>query len=629
MNSQLGGPWHTRQGRGGDVPADPIIYCLEQNTDYAAFETFCVDLMASAGFAGIEPIGGTGDRGRDAVWSGRHGDSPVVFAFSSRADWDRKLYEDCKRIQECGHRVAKLVFVSSRPAQAQARDRAIAEVLGRFGWRLEIYDVRRIRAMLKGEQRLVLANHPSIFCAPWFDVHGGLLIDAARDTLVIDHLECDHAFAAWLSRRLELVGYKVWCHGMAPLVGENAHDTVGQLIATRALRYLPVLSAESIRDRSFLDRCARAASTSGLATLPCAATQVDVRTLGELARIESARFDGSWAEGLVDLLRTLKAKGVHPTIASETSRAMGSLYTVEPLVVKDEPEAIYANVFRATVPQAVAAFQLSEDVTDDRIDRARRCWAFARAHKRVLLAFESPPEGVCLPLLGRAPAHQYAWKSFRDEYDRKSTGVVKELVRRTLEVACAKAGLEWCNERKEYYVPRVETGPCKFRHVDGERRSATLTGYRSYGSGADKKRLLYHLTPRFIVDIDEERQVWVTLRLYVRLVWEGGDLVTGTTIGRRRKKVTRQWWNKEWLMRTLAMMHRISRGEDAIEVGRGREKVSVATAPLRLECPLSIDVVAMDTLGDFQTEFATLRGDQEEEYGSVHTNVGEVDADGQ
>ena len=607
------------------MPADAITYCLEQNTDYAAFEILCVDLMERAGFAGIEPIGGTGDQGRDAVWSGRDSDNPVVFAFSARGDWERKLYEDCRRIQECGHPVAKLVFVSSRRAQAQARDRAIAKVLDCFGWPLEIYDSSRIRAMLKGAQRSVLADHRSIFRPPWFDMHGGLLIDAARDTLVIDHLECDHAFATWLSRRLELVGYKVWCHGLAPLVGENAHDTVGQLIATRALRYLPVLSAQSVRNRSLLDRCARAHSTDGLATLPCTPTHVNDDSLGEqLRRIAPARFNESWSRGLDDLLRTLEATGVRPTSASEFSRHIGSPYHQWPTVAKDEPEAVYANVFRATVPQAIAAFQLSDDVTDDDIQRARRRWAFAKGHKGVLLAFESPPEGVSLPLLANAPARRYAWKSFHDEYGRGSRGLIKELVRRTMEVACATAGFEWCGERKEYYVPQAETGSYRFRHVDGERSSAALTGYRSY---SDKKRLLYQLAPRFIVDVDEERQVWVTLRLYVRLIWEGGELVLGTAITRRRKKVTRQWWNKQWFMRTLAMMQRISRGEDFIEVGQGREKVSVATVPLRLECPLSIDVVAMDTLGDFQAEFTTLREDQEDEGGDVHLDVEEAEAD--
>lgn len=593
------------------MPADPITYCLEQNTDYAAFETMCADLMESAGFAGIEPIGGTRDSGRDALWSGSGDGGPVIFAFSCRKDWEHKLLEDCERIKECGHQVVKVVFVSSRPVQAQARDKAIQLVSERFGWCLDIYDVRRIRVMLKGDCRSVLTNHPNIFSPPWFDTRGGLVIDGARDTLIVDHLECDHAFATWLSRRLELVGYKVWCHGIAPLVGENAHDTVRQLIETRALRYLPVLSDKAARYRNLLDRCAQATSTSGLTVLPCFATAVDKDLLGEQLRsTEAARFDRSWATGLDELLRSLKATGVHPTPADEATHHVRSLHS--PVVVKDEPEAIYANVFSATVPEAIAAFQLSDDVTDDEIQRARKTWAFARGHERVILAFETPPEDVCLPLLDHTPARRYAWKSLRNEYGVNSMNAIKELVRRTMGVACERASLAWCDDREEYHVPQAETAYL-FRDVDGQRRKVSLAGYRSYGRREDRKRLHYQLAPRFRVGVDEDWRVWVTLRIYIRLVGDDGTLVPRTSIARRRKKVTKQWWNKEWFMRTLAMMQRMGQGKDTIDVGAGREKVSVRTTPLRLECPLSIDVAAMDALDDFQSEFSALREDDEEE----------------
>lgn len=584
------------------MSADPYIYCLEQVTDYAAFETMCAELMEAAGFTGIEPIGGTGDRGRDAVWSGRAGNDSVVFAFSTRADWESKLYEDCQRVHECGHQVVKLVFVSSRHAQAQARDRAIEQVLSRFGWRLDLYDVRRIRLILTGDGRSVLANHPSIFGPPWFDTRGGLLIDGARDTLIVDHLECDHAFATWLSRRLELAGHRVWCHGIAPLVGEDAHDTIGQLIATRALRYLPVLSAQSVKDRNLLDRCARATSASELKTLPCIATEVEDAALGDqLRRTEPARFDTSWAEGLRKLSQALEASGVRPN-GKEASHVVTSLLSRGPVVVKDEPEAVYANVFAAAVPQAIYVFELSEDVSDVKIEELRRTWAFERVHGRTLLAFERPPGSIDLPLLDRIP-NQYAWMRIPDMHGRSSVGVVERLTRRTLEVACGRAGLAWCGERKEYHVPPTETGRYGFRHVNGERRNVSLAGYR------DRNRLSYQLAPRFFVRADDDSQVWVTLRIYIRLVGEDGALVPSASITKRRKKVTRQWWNKDWLARTLAMMQRISQGEATIGVGQGAERVSVDTVPVRLACPLAIDAQAMDELADLQREFAMLRGD--------------------
>ena len=45
------------------MAADPIIYSLEQVTDYDQFERLCSDMMAIDGFGNIEPIGGSKDRG--------------------------------------------------------------------------------------------------------------------------------------------------------------------------------------------------------------------------------------------------------------------------------------------------------------------------------------------------------------------------------------------------------------------------------------------------------------------------------------------------------------------------------------------------------------------------------------
>lgn len=72
------------------------------------------------------------------------------------------------------------------------------------------------------------------------------------------------------------------------------------------------------------------------------------------------------------------------------------------------------------------------------------------------------------------------------------------------------------------------------------------------------------------------------------------------------------------------MMQRISQGEAAIEVGEGAEKVSVTTAPLRLECPLSIDAQAMEALADFQSEFSALREDWEEEGDDIYMDADEA-----
>jgi hypothetical protein len=94
------------------MSADSIIYCLEHLTDYRQFERLCSDVMNQSGYRDIEPLGGTNDRGRDALHVSRIDPNDItIFAYSVRPDWQQKLLnEDCKRIQEEKHVLRRLVF---------------------------------------------------------------------------------------------------------------------------------------------------------------------------------------------------------------------------------------------------------------------------------------------------------------------------------------------------------------------------------------------------------------------------------------------------------------------------------------------------------------------------------------
>ena len=85
------------------MSADSIIYCLERVSDYREFERLSSAILAGAGYAGIDPLGGTGDEGRDAIvridGTGRR----IVFAYTVRSDWRKKLATDSRRICDKGH----------------------------------------------------------------------------------------------------------------------------------------------------------------------------------------------------------------------------------------------------------------------------------------------------------------------------------------------------------------------------------------------------------------------------------------------------------------------------------------------------------------------------------------------
>lgn len=247
------------------MSADPIVYCLERLTDYRQFERLCSDMMVGCGYGGIDPLGGPGDGGRDAIFRSSSPEGTTIFAYTVRSDWRKKLEQDCTRIREAGHQCARVVFVCTTGLTAGEKDDARAFVKQCFGWDLELYDLERIRVLLSGEQRHLVAQHPSIFCPPFFPQKAGLSISPSFDTIVIDHVAADHALASWLAKRLVLNGFQTWCSGTAPLAGETVDESIRALVDKRASQYLPILSDSSGRDPDFMERCATAGSRDDLA----------------------------------------------------------------------------------------------------------------------------------------------------------------------------------------------------------------------------------------------------------------------------------------------------------------------------------------------------------------------------
>ena len=251
------------------MSADPVIYCLERLTDYRQFERLASDLMAGTDYPGIDPLGGTADGGRDALYVHHHNGTATIFTYSVRTDWDTKLRADCKRIAELGHAADTIVFVSTQVIDARRKDKMRIEIDERYGWSIEYYDIERIRVLLTGQLKSLVGNHPAIFVSPWFERRGGELVaHEQHDLILIDHIAVDHAFASWLFRKLSAAGYSVWCHGLAPLAGENADASIRTLIRRRAARYLPVLSAASASDSNLRGRIAIATAEADR-TLPC------------------------------------------------------------------------------------------------------------------------------------------------------------------------------------------------------------------------------------------------------------------------------------------------------------------------------------------------------------------------
>ena len=591
------------------MSADPIVYCLEQLTDYRQFERLCSDVMSCSGYEDIEPLGGSNDGGRDALHVSRiNSDDLTIFAYSVRADWRQKLInEDCSRIFQENHKPNRVIFVSTTTVTSTQRDAARKEVFSKFGWELEIFDLERLRVNLAANLRHLIAQHPAIFCPPFFPTRGGISIAESRDTILIDHHHHDHALATWLTRRLQLEGYRTWCYGTAPLAGETADDSIRLLINRRARRYLPILSQSSVSDADFVARCSLASGIDNL-VIPCEVSMTPCSSLpNKLAQLNRVDFGKSWSFGLKSLLECLSASGVSPDLDDNHGRSIALRSYVPETVILPKPEFLYTNTFALTLPAALQVCKLKRPLSSQEKQSFRQEWAFVEASATELLAFEKPP--ATLPLTKSRRLPQYAWRSYDYRHGKRTVNVIKELTRRSLDVVCCRTGLRWCDDRRVYYFERQNKSVrfVPLVHVDGRKTRVGVTGEQTYGSGDHAKPFRYQLCPKFRVGYDEAGDWWVTLRIYVRITDQANVPYQKKGISRRRKKVGGSWWNKEWFARTLAIMQFLGEGGSDIVIGSGAQVLSIRTRPLQWECPVSIDYLAVERIGDFQEEMAQLR----------------------
>lgn len=604
------------------MSADRIIYCLERLSDYRDFERLCSAMLAGGDYPGIEPLGGTGDGGRDAIIRVDESGRRIVFAYTVRTDWRTKLRGDCARVRDRKHNPDVFVFACTEALDASDKDAAHELVRKEFGWRLDLYDIERLRVQLVGPQRYLVAQHPSIFTPTFFPQAGGQSLAESKDTILIDHVDADHALATWLSRRLTLEGYRTWCRGTAPLAGENPDDSVRRLIDLRAIQYLPVLSTASLSDQLFLERCALASSRDGF-VLPCSCTlEVDPRLPSRLKPLSAASFSDSWKTGLGQVLSRLTIVGDVPKLEVGKGRQIALRDYLPTRVTVAKPEPVVANVFPLRLPATMLLYDLTRSLSADEVANLRKRWAFIELNAYRLVAFTPPPEGsISTAKTARTP--EFLWTDIPERDGKKTEDLAKELTWRSLEVASLERGLQYCTDRKVFYFPEPEGRHWNqaFRHIDGRETHVQLTGMRTKGWGERASKFRYQLSPRFRPQRDFDGTWNVVLNIYIRCTDEEGKVYEGKEIGRRRKVVTKTWWNKDWLARLLGVVQALQSEPGRIQVGEGKRALVMDSVPLSWECPVGLDVQALSGIADLGEELAGYRtrddGDDEDAVPSV------------
>jgi hypothetical protein len=101
------------------------------------------------------------------------------------------------------------------------------------------------------------------------------------------------------------------------------------------------------------------------------------------------------------------------------------------------------------------------------------------------------------------------------------------------------------------------------------------------------KDLRWHVCPL------AKPRIWPELvyRIHVNVVLsaDGKTPIPGEKTHRRRRRLTKSWWNDVWRDRLLAAMHFLADGVVAITMEAGNERLEIATWPLLAAVPVSYE----------------------------------------
>jgi hypothetical protein len=576
------------------MAADPIVYCLQELTDYDQFERLCTDLMRLDAYPQIEPLGGSQDRGRDALHVSRATGRTTVFAYSVREDWRPKLEEDATKIRTHRHPCDELAFLTTASVTTHQRDEAVAYVRREFGWQLELYEVERLRSMLNTRHGALLARFPQIFTPGLFpDLVPGLGPEV-RDAVVVDYADADRVLAFWLSRRLTLAGYRVWCRGLRLLGGEAEAEAEERAVRNHATRVLALYSRAALANTDAVQRRA-VAFTLGRErrtelVIPLLAEALSPDELDRHARAVTAiPFHAGWGDGLRRVFQKLAAVDCPRPVDNGRQLALGSIDTQ--VGVTPGPEPVLSNCFPAErIPGVVHRFRADRAIDDDEFCEISSRWATRRTDPHTYLSFHQPPAAVTAGLSLR-PAGGASWQDLASVDGIHSADLVSELICRAMLVRGVERGMRRSPDGWEVHFPHtlLPNGRLAYQPPVGRRTWLAASGTRTYWRPTGSEQYRYALGASFAVKRDILPGYCVLLRVRVRITDARGESLPPRSANARRRRLSGGWYNEEWLARTLALAQFLAGGGPHISVGAGVEQLQVCAHPARWDVAAGID----------------------------------------
>jgi hypothetical protein len=366
-----------------------------------------------------------------------------------------------------------------------------------------------------------------------------------------------------------------------------------EAIKIRAFRVIDILSPASLTDMEVMRQRATALNTGQerqeefILPLDLGVTLSDLdRQTASLRRIP---FAESWSQGLQQLLQRLEAAGCPRPVHHGRSIAADMFF--DRATLTNKPETIVSNCFQTLrLPATICLFETSADIAPEKLETFEGVWSFRAVTNRRFLSFQRPPEFVS-ELHPFKMVSKVAWRRVAKIQGISSLDLATELIRKALPVKCHEKGLIFCPTTKLWYFPKglLERDRLPYELPNNSRAFIQVAGQRKYWRPKVTTDYCYYLAPTFNVRRDIRGDFVALLQVRVRFSDTSGEVLPKKAGQSRRKHLCRDWWNHEWLTRTMAIAQYLAT-EDTITIGEVVEQQIVFSAtPLLLSAPVGID----------------------------------------
>jgi hypothetical protein len=377
----------------------------------------------------------------------------------------------------------------------------------------------------------------------------------SRTHLFISYAVEDSALAGWLARKLSLAGYAVWFDRMKLLGGEPWPQDIDVAIKERSFRMLAILSANSIKKPNPSKERALALQISKEENfpdflIPLKADSVKLDWL--MTDLSYLPYNRGWAEGWRQLLKKLVSINAPKTIPAGSHLAAKSFDAGEELLT-DTPEEIVTNALLIkSVPEVLTFFEFTREPSKDEDKRMQYNWGCYRVPNGYL-AFGPPPTEFVQMV--RQTRTAFTWRDTREYEGVDVANIVRHIIEQTLEARLKYSKCQshptnhrlfflrssWSPDGKIHYIGR--TGKKTYKRIEGRAR------IWKQGVPKDVKHFFGFELKRWRLS---EETVAFQIRPTLVFAEQNGQLILDARVGSLRRRLTKMWYNAEWVNRLLA-----------------------------------------------------------------------------